>query len=130
MIARRPSELASAVGTSEEQILEALQARGGRGAQSFDAPIAGAGDDAGVALRDMLGACDDGFELAESRAMLDDLKTGLSARSREVLRMRFEEDLTQAQIGEQLGVSQMQISRIIRQALTQMRYRTVASGRR
>ena len=47
--------------------------------------------------------------------------SGLSARSREMLRLRFEQGLTQAEIGERLGVSQMQISRLIRQALTQMR---------
>jgi RNA polymerase sigma-B factor len=45
----------------------------------------------------------------------------ITPREREVLRLRFEEDLTQAEIGEQIGVSQMQVSRIIRQALGRLR---------
>ena len=54
--------------------------------------------------------------------MLDGLLRGVPARSREVLRLRFEQDLTQAQIGVVFGVSQMQISRIIRDAIAQLRY--------
>ena len=54
--------------------------------------------------------------------MLDDLCSGLPARSREVLRMRFEEDMTQSEIGERLGVSQMQVSRIIRQTIAHLRH--------
>jgi RNA polymerase sigma-B factor len=46
----------------------------------------------------------------------------LPPRSREVLRMRFEEDLTQAEIGERLGVSQMQVSRIIRQMIAHLHH--------
>ena len=49
------------------------------------------------------------------------MMAGLPPRSHEVLRLRFEEDMTQAQIGELVGVSQMQVSRLIRQALTHMR---------
>jgi RNA polymerase sigma-B factor len=55
------------------------------------------------------------------RAFLDDLMTGLPRRTREILRLRFEQDLTQHQIGERLGVSQMQISRVIRQAVGRLR---------
>ena len=67
------------------------------------------------------GSCDDDLELVEARVLLDDLRSGLSARSREVLRLRFEQDLTQRQIGERLGVSQMHISRLLCQALAHMR---------
>lgn len=112
-------ELATALDTSEEEILEALQARGGRGGVSLDAPRSG--DEDHSALEDSLGALDDGFTTAESRATLDSLMAGLSPRSKEVLRLRFEQDLTQARIGERVGVSQMQVSRLIRQALAHMR---------
>jgi len=114
------AELARAADADEEQVLEALQARGGRSALSMQAPQSREPDAA--ALEDSLGFDDDGFGLAESRAILDGLTVGLPARSREVLRMRFEEDLTQAEIGERLGVSQMQVSRIIRQTLAHLRY--------
>ncbi len=112
-------ELATALGSSEEQILEALEARGGRSGVSLQAPLNG--DEDHPALQDTLGSLDDGFITAESRATLDSMMAGLSPRSLEVLRLRFKQDLNQAQIGKRMGVSQMQVSRLIRQALTQMR---------
>jgi len=112
-------ELAATLRSSEEQILEALQARAGRGGISLQTPRGGEDDQ--PTLQDTLGVPDEGFALAESRVVLDGLMAGLSPRSREVLRLRFEQDLTQAEIGERIGVSQMQISRLIRQALSQMR---------
>jgi RNA polymerase sigma-B factor len=57
----------------------------------------------------------------ELRVLLASAANVLSDRDREVLRLRFEEDLTQAEISERIGVSQMQISRLIRQSLTRMR---------
>ena len=65
-----------------------------------------------------------GFARAEERATLAQLLRAVTPREREVLRLRFEEDLTQAEIGDRIGVSQMQVSRIIRQSLA--RLRTVA----
>jgi RNA polymerase sigma-B factor len=113
-------ELGAATGNSDEEILEALHARGGRDALSLQASIGGAGEQA--ELQDILGADDSGYDQAETRAFLDDLMTGLPRRTREILRLRFEADLTQQEIGALLGVSQMQISRIIRQAISQMRH--------
>jgi RNA polymerase sigma-B factor len=112
------AELAVAVDAKEEQILEALQARSGRGTLSLHGTQSSEPDAA--TLEDSLGIDDDGYEAAESRALLDDLCVGLPPRSREVLRMRFEQDLTQAEIGERLGVSQMQVSRIIRQTIAHL----------
>jgi RNA polymerase sigma-B factor len=114
------AELACATGSSEEQVLEALQARGGRGTLSLHATQSH--EPEGATLEDTLGADDDEFGRAESRAMLDGLCVGLAARSREVLRMRFEDDLTQAEIGQRLGVSQMQVSRIIRQTIAHLHH--------
>jgi RNA polymerase sigma-B factor len=112
-------ELAAALDSDEEQILEALQALRGRDAVSLQAP---AGDDAGpLEVQDTLGELDDQFAHAEARVLIDSLGAGLHPRSREVLRLRFEQDLTQREIGERLGVSQMHISRLIREALTHMR---------
>jgi RNA polymerase sigma-B factor len=113
-------ELAAAIDTTDEHVLEALQARSGRSALSLHAPAYG--QDEPSALQDTLGTSDDGYAHAEARVLLDGLLTGVSPRAREVLRLRFEQDLNQAEIGALVGVSQMQISRILRQAIEQLRH--------
>ncbi len=114
------AELADATGADEEHVLEALQARSGRGALSIHAPQSR--EPEAASLEDSMGCEEDGFERAETRELLDGLSVGLSARARDVLGMRFEEDLTQAEIGERLGVSQMQVSRIIRQTIAHLHH--------
>ena len=122
---RQPTvtEIAEAVGIEEEDVLEALEASGAYRATSLSTPR-GNDDEAGETLGDTVGTSEEGFGLAESRATLEQLMRAVTPREREVLRLRFEEDLTQAEIGEQIGVSQMQVSRIIRQSIA--RLRTVA----
>jgi RNA polymerase sigma-B factor len=122
---RQPSvqEIAEAVEAGEEDVLEALEASGAYRATSLETPR-GSDDEAGDTLGDTIGSDEGGFALAEHRATLDQLLRSVTPREREVLRLRFEEDLTQAEIGERIGVSQMQVSRIIRQSLA--RLRTVA----
>jgi RNA polymerase sigma-B factor len=113
------AELARTLGADEEQVVDALHARAGRSALSLQAP--GPDEDSGPTLEDEIGGEDAGYARAESRAMLDRLMTLLPARDREVLRLRFGADMTQAQIGSLLGVSQMQVSRIIRQGVGRLR---------
>jgi RNA polymerase sigma-B factor len=122
---RQPSvaEITAAVGASEEYVLEALQAGGAHHALSFDAP-SGAADEGAVTLADSIGIDEHGFDRAEERAMVLALLAMLNARERAVLRMRFEQDMTQAEIGVIIGVSQMQVSRIIRQAIGRVRLAT------
>jgi RNA polymerase sigma-B factor len=84
-------------------------------------PRTGGEDQAGDTLGDSVGTVDDGFARAEQRALLHELMRSLTPREREVVRLRFEEDLTQADIGERIGVSQMQVSRVLRQALSRLR---------
>jgi RNA polymerase sigma-B factor len=119
---RQPTvtELAEAVGVEEEEVLEALEAAGAYRATSLSTPR-GNEDEAGDTLADTVGIAEEGFGLAEDRATLEQLMRAVTPREREVLRLRFEEDLTQAEIGERIGVSQMQVSRIIRQSLTRLR---------
>jgi RNA polymerase sigma-B factor len=114
------SEIADAVGIDEEQVLEALEASGAYRATSLSLPRSNE-DEAGETLGDTIGTAEDGFGLAEHRATLDRLLAALPPREREVLRLRFHEDYTQAEIGEVIGVSQMQVSRIIRQSLARLR---------
>jgi RNA polymerase sigma-B factor len=122
---RQPSvgEIGEAVGVDEEDVLEALQAGGAYRAVSFEAPRGGSagGDEDAATIADSIGIDEDGFDRAEERATLARLLSTVSPREREVLRMRFEEDMTQAEIGAVIGVSQMQVSRVIRQALTRLR---------
>ena len=77
-------------------------------------------DGAGDTLGDTIASTEQGFGLAEDRATLAQLLRTLTPREREVLRLRFEDGLTQRQIGRRIGVSQMQTSRIIRHAIARM----------
>jgi RNA polymerase sigma-B factor len=88
-----------------------LQARRGRTGLSLQAPADGATAQR-PSLQELLGRDDDNYGRAEHRAVLDGLVGALSPREREALRLRFEHDLTHAQIGVRLGISQMQVSRI------------------
>jgi RNA polymerase sigma-B factor len=119
---RQPSvpELAKHLDISEELALEALQAAGAYHSTSLDTPR-GSDDEQGDTLADTLGGDEGGYDLAEDRATIDRLMRSITPREREVLRLRFEEDLTQAEIGEIIGVSQMQVSRLIRQAVARLR---------
>ena len=119
---RSPSigEVARAVNASEEQVLEALEAMGAYRAGSLDAPRSSR-DEETETVAEALGSDDDGFERAEERATLEPLMGQIGERERKVLELRFGEDLTQAEIGERIGVSQMQVSRLIRQALARLR---------
>jgi RNA polymerase sigma-B factor len=116
------SEIARAVDASSEQVLDALEAAAAYRAASLDASRSTThGEETGESIADTLGAQEAGFQRAEERATLEPLLARLSPRERVVLQLRFGEDLTQAEIGERIGVSQMQISRLIRQALARMR---------
>jgi RNA polymerase sigma-B factor len=120
---RQPSvaEIGEAVGAEEEEVLEALQAGGAYRAVSFEAPRGNGGDEEVATLADSIGVDEAGFDRAEERATLARLLSTVTPREREVLRMRFEEDMTQAEIGAVIGVSQMQVSRVIRQAIARLR---------
>ena len=121
-------EIGEVVGASEEQVLEALEAAGAYRATSFDAPRGSEDGDVGDTLGDTVGKEETGFGLAEDRATLHRLLQTLPVREREVLRLRFEHDLTQAEIGERIGVSQMQVSRLIRQSITRLRSAARVAG--
>jgi RNA polymerase sigma-B factor len=124
-LGRSPSaaEVAAAIGASTEQVLEAMQAASAYDAVSLDSYRFGdAGD--GETYAESIGAEDDRFELVEYGATIAPTLQALPARDRIVLHLRFVEDLTQAEIAERVGVSQMHVSRLIRRALD--RLRTVA----
>jgi RNA polymerase sigma-B factor len=123
-LSRKPTvdDLARELGVGDEDVLDALQARHARRTGSLNAPRRD-DDEAGATVGDAIGVTEEGFEQAEERALLRSLMTGLSPRDRLVLRLRFEGDLTQQQIGKHVGISQMQVSRILRRCIARLRER-------
>ena len=121
-------ELADAVGIGAEEVVEAREAFSGYDAASLDAPAFGAddGDDAATA-GDMLAVDDPGYAVAEEWATIAPALAELSERERLAIRLRFFEDMTQAQIATRLEVSQMQVSRILRRALETLRAASAAA---
>jgi RNA polymerase sigma-B factor len=117
-LGRAPSaaQLAERLGLEVEQVLEARGASFARRAASLDRP--GRDDEEGAPME--VGADDAGFEATEDAATFDGLAVGLSERDREVLRLRFAEDLTQSEIASRIGVSQMQVSRILRRCIAHL----------
>ena len=112
-------EVADAVGAAREVVLDARHALSAHHAGSLEESRSGRHHD--DALLAVLGCDDDGYDGVEQRMLLDGLLRCLTARDREVVRLRFEHDLTQAMIGEGLGISQMQVSRILRRSLDRLR---------
>jgi RNA polymerase sigma-B factor len=118
-------ELAAHLKVTEEEVLEAIEAAGAHHA----APLAleeHDGEEQDVARAP--GVLDEGFEQAERRATLAPLLATLGERERLVLRLRFEEDLTQSEIAARIGVSQMQVSRLIRRGLERLQAEAGADG--
>ncbi|MEA2138777.1 MAG: polymerase sigma-B factor, partial [Solirubrobacteraceae bacterium] len=109
-------ELAEKVEQPFEEVLITIQSQEARRTRSLDEPT---GED--VTLADSIGHRDPEISRAEMRVLLDGAFEVLSDRDREVLRLRFSEDLTQTEISRLVGVSQMQVSRIIRGALRALR---------
>jgi RNA polymerase sigma-B factor len=114
-----PDEIARRIGIRTEQVLDAREAAAAYRAASLHRPRddAEAGDD----LIDVIGGEDPGYHLADDAATIERLMSVLSDREREILHLRFAEDLTQSQIGARIGLSQMHISRLIRHAIAQLR---------
>jgi RNA polymerase sigma-B factor len=109
-------ELANAIDAPFEEVLATIQSAGARRTRSLDEPT---GEDS--TLADSIGGRDVELERAEMRVLLDEAMDILSDRDREVLRLRFADDLTQTEISDRVGVSQMQVSRIIRQSIAKLR---------
>jgi RNA polymerase sigma-B factor len=112
-------EVAKGLGRSVEEVLEAQEAAGSYEAASLDAPTA-RDDEEAVALVDMLGGEDSAYELVESRDAIASTWRALPEVERQVLELRFMHDMTQREIGEQIGYSQMHVSRLLRRALNRL----------
>lgn len=118
--APRISELETETGLDPEAISEALHARAVQATASLDQAVGSGAEEGDATLGELIGSEDDGFELAERHADVAPLLRALPAREREVLFLRFARDMTQSEIAEQVGCSQMQISRILRRTLVRL----------
>jgi RNA polymerase sigma-B factor len=117
----RPRDVADAVGVPVEDVLEAMEAATAYEATSLDAPRPGDGEDDGWTWGDSLASEEAGYDLVEIGATIQGTLDALPARDRLILRLRFEEDLTQAEIAERVGVSQMHVSRLLRRSLDRLK---------
>ena len=119
---RSPSiaEIAAELEATPEQVLEAMEAGSAYSTVSLSSGPGGDDDDSFDPM-ESIGEEDAEFERTEQRAALEPALAALPPREREILRMRFEDGLTQTQIAERIGISQMHVSRLIRKSLARMR---------
>jgi RNA polymerase sigma-B factor len=121
-LARSPTipELAKAAGVEEEEVLEALES--GRAYTSLSLSVGGGGgDDDDLDPLESLGTEEHEYEVSEDRAVLAPGFKVLDERERKIVQLRFFEGLTQSQIAQQVGISQMHVSRLIRRSLEKIR---------
>ena len=115
-----PKEIAARLRLDVDDVLETLVARENRRPLGIDTPVRNDDGD-GPATAEWLGRTDDGYELVEDRLTVEAVLPNLDQREREVLRMRFIEDLPQSQIARRIGCSQMHVSRTLRSTLEHLR---------
>jgi RNA polymerase sigma-B factor len=111
-----PAQIADRLGVAIEDVLEGLAADRARNTRSLDAPKRG--DEESLPVLDSIGDVEKGYDRVEAQLAAED--AGLDQREWRVLRLRFVEGITQREIGRRLGVSQMQVSRISRRALSKL----------
>jgi len=121
-LSRPPSakELAAHLSMDLNDVLETLAAEENRRPLGLEAHIQGE-DGEGPSTPEWIGRVDDGYELVEDRLTVETVLPSLDEREREVLRLRFVEDLPQSKIAARIGCSQMHVSRLLRGTLSRLR---------
>ena len=112
------ADISAHLGVTEEDVLEGLEGARAYNATSLSTPISADGT---TELGDTLGGEDHEYELAETRVALGPALAALDEREQKILTLRFYGNLTQSQIAEQIGISQMHVSRLIRRSLARLR---------
>lgn len=113
---------------TEEQVVEAQVAANGYLSSSLDATVGGDADESDATLSEFIGEEDPALELVEDFHALAPLVAELDERQRLILHLRFVEELTQAEIGTRLGISQMHVSRLISRTVARLRAGMLATG--
>jgi RNA polymerase sigma-B factor len=111
-----PTELATALGVTEEQVIESLEARSALHVDSLDRPR---GDDAGPWFEETW--VEDGYRMVEERSWLVPALRALAPRDRLIIKLRFFDGLPQSAIAAQVGISQMHVSRLLARSLATLR---------
>jgi RNA polymerase sigma-B factor len=119
------AELAELLDITEADVLESFEATVARRTVSLDQPSPAADQSEPAPMAERIGRNDPGYELVEDREAIEASAGILDDTEREILRLRFEEDLTQSKIAERVGYSQMHVSRILRRALGKLREASV-----
>jgi RNA polymerase sigma-B factor len=123
----RPSEIARHLDVDVEVVLEGLAAQGAGHTSSLDEPARDSAESGSLTrFATVLGEAEPGYDLIESRTDLNPLFAALPERERRILHLRFFDDMTQCEIGRQIGISQMHVSRLLKRTLTQLRRQMVA----
>lgn len=120
----RPTELAAHLGVEVEEVIEVLAIDGCFAPSSLDLPVS---DEDSTTYADHQGAPDPGFDRCEARAVLGPAVRSLTGRDRKIVELRFFHGWTQQQIGDEIGVTQMQVSRLLTRILSDLRH--VIGGR-
>jgi RNA polymerase sigma-B factor len=114
-------DIAERLQVTPEEVLEAMHASQGHHAVSLDASPGGMEGEEPAPLRERIGAEDLSFETVEYGASIEPTLADISERDRTILHLRFVEDMTQSEIADRVGVSQMHVSRILRNTLERLR---------
>jgi RNA polymerase sigma-B factor len=109
-------------------VIEALAADGCFAPSSLDRPVTTSGDTSGVALVDFLGEADQAAPAAEARVVLGPVVRQLKPRDRRIVYLRFFEQRSQQEIADEIGVTQMQVSRLLARILRDLRRDITSSG--
>lgn len=121
-------ELAELMSLTEEEVTEARLASNGYNSSSLDAALSGENEESEASLADFIGSEDPAMELVEDFHALAPLIADLDERDRQILHLRFVEELTQSQIGEHLGCSQMHVSRLLSRTVKRLRQGLLETG--
>ena len=126
----RPSEIAAHLDMDLDDVIEALAADGCFSPSSLDRPVSSNADGGGVALVDFLGENDQDAPAAEARVVLGPVVRQLKPRDRRIVYLRFFEQRSQQEIADEIGVTQMQVSRLLARILRDLRRELTAGESR
>jgi RNA polymerase sigma-B factor len=121
-------EIADRLGASSEEVLEAMEAGRAYRSSSLDAPATVDDGDGVTPLSAWIGESDANLTLVDEHSQLTSLIEDLPPRERTILLLRFFDGLTQTQIADRIGISQMHVSRLLSRTLDQLRARAQAAG--
>ncbi|TMK97569.1 MAG: SigB/SigF/SigG family RNA polymerase sigma factor [Actinobacteria bacterium] len=119
-------EIAEYMELSIEEVLDGLQVAQSYSTLSLDAPSGALEEDDDCTVADTIGAEDERYELIEDDAAVSQAVQILPYRERRILELRFVDDMTQSEIAKQLNISQMQVSRVLRRSIDELRERVAA----